>query len=150
MREIISLKTLWGYLPLISNNISNEIRSKGAEYRFMTGNTDAEDKTGTHWWSFLHIEENDSIFLFDSFGTLGLLNIIVKSNKLIFNKVIKGMKNIFMKDNKISMLKWTFQRNKYLKLTQKELNQLSDTAFYFFRFLDEFAKSKDIKINVYV
>lgn len=116
----------------------------------MIANNDAENKSGTHWWSFLDIEKKDSMFLFQSFGTLGLLNFIVQNDNLIFNKVIKGMKNIFMKDNKISMLKRTFQRNKYLKLTQKGLNQLSDTAFYSFRFLDEFSKSKDIKNNVYV
>ena len=56
------------------HNIRNEIRSKGAEYPFMIANTDAENKPGTHWWSFLDIEEKDSVFLFHSFGTLGLLN----------------------------------------------------------------------------
>ena len=31
-------------------------------------NTDRFDKTGKHWWSFLHLHERKEIFLFDSFG----------------------------------------------------------------------------------
>ena len=38
------------------HSISKAIRSKGAEYPFMIANTDAEDKPGTDWWSFLDIE----------------------------------------------------------------------------------------------
>ena len=85
--------------------MSNDIRNKGEEYPFMMANIDAEDKPGTRWQSFLDIEEKDSIFLFSSFGILGLLNFIVENNELIFNKVIKEMKNIFIKDKKILMLK---------------------------------------------
>ena len=127
-------KNFVGYFPLVIktgsiHDISNIIRSKGEDYPFMIANTDAEDEPGTQWWSFLDIEEKDSIFLLNSFGTLGLLSFTVENDELKFNKVIKSMKNIFLNGNKTSMLKWIFQRNKYLKITQKELNQFQDTAF---------------------
>lgn len=49
------------------------------------------------------------------------------------------------------MFKLTFLREKYHQLSTKELDKLSPTAFYFFRFLIEFVKSRDIKneVNVY-
>ena len=69
-----------------------------------------------------------------------------------FTKVISGLKNIFKKGSKISLIKWTFKGDKYLTLTQKELNELSRTAFSFFRFLNEFAKSKEVgkRVHVYI
>ena len=55
------------------------------------------------------------------------------------------MQQIFKKDNEVTLLKWSFKRCNYQHLTQKELEQLSDTVFFFFRFLDEFGKYKGIK-----
>ena len=48
------------------------------------------------------------------------------------------------------MLKSTFLKEKYQQLSVKEL-KLSPAAVYFFRFLNEYAKSRDIKneVNVY-
>ena len=63
----------------------------------------------------------------------------------MFKKDITGMQQIFKKDNEVTLLKWSFKRCNYQRLTQKELEQLSDTVFFFFRFLDEFGKYKGIK-----
>ena len=79
--------------------MSNEIRTKREEYLFLIANT--EDKPGAHGWSFLDNEENNSLFLFDFFITLVFLNFIVENYKLILNKVIKGMKNMFIKHKKV-------------------------------------------------
>lgn len=74
----------------------------------------------------------------------------MQNDEDIFTKVVGGLKNIFKKDNKISLIKWTFKGDKYLTLTQKELNELSRTGFYFFRFLNKFAKSKDVGNRVHI
>ena len=63
----------------------------------------------------------------------------------MFKKDVTGMQQIFKKDNEVTLLKWNFKRCNYQRLTQKELEQLSDTAFFFFRFLDEFGKYKGIE-----
>ena len=43
---------------------------------------------------------------------------------------------------RISILKWSFKLKNYEKLMQKDLNKLSSTAKYFFKFLYEFNKYK--------
>lgn len=63
------------------------------------------------------------------------------------------MEKIFQKDNKITMLRLTFLREKNQQLSTKEPNKLllSLTVFYFFRFLNESAKLRGMKnkVNVY-
>lgn len=51
---------------------------------------------------------------------------------------------------KSSLLKWSFKRHNYQCLIQKELQQLLDTAFFFFRFFEEFWKYKGIENTVQV
>ena len=68
-----------------------------------------------------------------------------KTKQKMFKKDVTGMQQIFKKDNEVTLLKWSFKRCNYQRLTQKELEQLSDTAFFFFRFLDEFGKYKGIE-----
>ena len=85
----------------------------------------------------------DTLFLFDSFGTIGLLGFLIK-------KVKMGMQQIFQKENEVTLLKWSFKGRNYQRLTQKELEQLSGTAFFFFRFLDEFGKYKGIENTVHM
>ena len=103
-----------------------------------------------HWWSFRDTEGKDTLFLFDSFGIIGLLGFLVENDKKIFKKIITGMQQIFKKDNEVTLRKWSFKRCNYQRLIQKELEQLSDTAFFFFRFLDEFGKYKGIENTVHV
>ena len=54
------------------------------------------------------------------------------------------MKNIFKKGNKITLLKWTFSRKNFSRLIKNEVEQLSVQAFYFFKFLDDFGKHKNV------
>ena len=55
---------------------------------------------------FLDTDEKDTLFLFDSFGSYGLLNFIVNNDLDVFKRVIRGhIKQIFEKDNKITLLK---------------------------------------------
>ena len=98
------------------NDISIEIKNKGAKYPFVIANTNPADKDEWYWWSFLDIDGEDSLFFFNSLGMVGLLETIVRNDLKIFNKVVGGMKNIFKKDNKITLLKWTYSRKNYRKL----------------------------------
>ena len=68
----------------------------------------------------------------------------------IFNKVVGGMKNIFKKGNKITLLKWTFSRKNFSRLIKNEVEQLSVQAFYFFKFLDDFGKYKNVQDKIRV
>ena len=52
---------------------------------------------------------------FDSFVTLRVVTTVENYEKT-FNKVVSGMRNIFKKDNKITLLKWRFSRKSYSKL----------------------------------
>ena len=91
-------------------------------------------------------DEKDTLFLFDSLGTLGLLSFIVEDDLDIFNKLIPGQfKQIFPEDYEITLLKWKFSMEKYKKLKDKEVNKLSDTAKHFYKFLYKFGKYKGVK-----
>ena len=111
----------------------------------MIANTDPERKLGMHWRSFLDTNAKDtfSFFFFDSFGSFRLLNFIVKNDMNIFNKVItRRFNQIFKQDQKIKLLRWTFKRENYKKLTSVETSKLSDTANHFFAFLNQFGEYK--------
>ena len=110
----------------------------------MIANTDPARKLSVHWWSFIDTDEEDTFF-FNSFGSYGLLNIIVTSDLDIFDKVIPGhFKQIFKKGIKISLLKWSFRLKNCEKLTQKQLDKLSPTARHFFTFIYYFGKHKKV------
>ena len=119
----------------------------------MIANTDPAAKSGTHWWSFLDTEQKDTLSLFDSLVSYGLLNFIVQNDLDVFNKLIWGQfKQIFKKDNKITLLRWSFKLDKYKKLKDRVINKLSDTdtAKHFFQFLYEFGKQKGVKNTIKV
>ena len=129
-----------------SNDLKGKNRVSIYDSKYRSGK-----KPGVHWWSFLDREEKDTLFLFDSFGSHGLLHFVVENDLPTFNKLIPGqLKQIFKKDNKITLLKWSFKLSKYEKLKEKELNKLSDTARHFFRFLYEVGKYKGVKNTVQV
>ena len=117
----------------------------------MVANTDPARKPGIHWWSFLDTDEKDTLFLFDSFSSYGLLNFIVNNDLDVFKRVIPGQfKQIFKKDNKITLLKCSFNLNNYEKLKQKQFDKLTPAASHFFKFLYDFGKYKKIKNTVKV
>ena len=69
----------------------------------------------------------------------------------IFKKLIPGQINqIFMQDNKITLLRCNFKLKNYEKLTQKERNGLSTTACCFFKFLYDFGRYIKIRNTVKV
>ena len=117
----------------------------------MVANTDSARKPGIHWWSFLDTDEKDTLFLFDSFSSYGLLNFIVNNDLDVFKRVIPGQfTQIFKKDNTITLLKCSFNLNNYEKLKQKQFENLTPAASHFFKFLYDFGKYKKIKNTVKV
>ena len=97
----------------------------------MIANTDPAAKLGTHWWSFRDTEQKDTLFLFDSLGSYGLLNFIVQNNLEVFNKLIPGQfYQIFKKDNKITFLRWSFKLDKYKILKDRDINNITSFDFY--------------------
>ena len=124
----------------------DEISGKETKYPFMIANTDPARKPGIHSWSFLDTDEKNTLFLFDGFGSYGLLNFIVNNDLDVFKCVIPWqVKQIFEKGNKITLLKWSFKLSNYKKFKQKQLNKLTPAARYFFKFLYDFGKYKTIK-----
>ena len=115
----------------------------------MIANPDLATKLGIHWWSFLDIDEKDTLFIFDRFSSYSLLNFIVNNDLDVFKRVIPGqIKQIFQKVNKITLLKWSFRLNNYEKLKQKQLDKLTPAARHFFKFLYDFGKYKKIRNTV--
>ena len=115
--EEISLTTLSVFFGQIKKGIfrqnkwkRNKVSPHGSKYW-------RARKPRIHWWSFLDTDEKDTLFLSDSFGSYGLLNFIVNSDLDVFKHVIPGhIKQIFRKNNKITLLKWSFKLNNYKKL----------------------------------
>ena len=129
----------------------DKINGKETKYPFMVASTDPAKKPGIHWWSFLDTNEKDTLFLFGSFGSYGLLNFIVNNDLDVSKRVIpRQIKQIFKKDSKITLLKWTFKLNNYKKLKQKQLDKLTPAARHFLKFLYDFGKYKKIKNTVKV
>ena len=90
----------------------NKVSGKETKYSFMVPNTDPERKLRIHWWSFLDTDETNTLYLFDTLSICGLLNLIVNNDLDVFKCVILGpMKQILKKDNKITLLKWSFKLN---------------------------------------
>ena len=112
---------------------------KGKKYPFLIANTDRSDKEGTHWYSVLDIDEKKDFLLFNSFGIKGLKNFIVKDDKKIVAKVLKGVENLKEDKEQINLVNVNFVKNSYLKLSEGENAALSETCTDFLHFLESFA-----------
>ena len=75
------------------------ISDKG-KYPFIIANTDASNKSGTHWRSILDIEPRSDIFFFDSFGLDILKHFIIQDDKKIIDKILLGIEQMDRTDKK--------------------------------------------------
>ena len=129
-------------------NFTHYIREKSAPYPFMVMNTDRSGKEGEHWWSLLEISSRDQIFLFDSFGFIGLKEFIIDNDKKIVDRFFYGLEKINKKDKKINLTHLQFDIESYKKINK---NSLTSTAQDFFQTLSEFGKVHKNKIvDVYM
>ena len=110
-------------------------------------NTDRADKNGTHWWSFLEISTKEQIFLFDSYGFVGLKEFIIDDDREIIDTFFYGLEKINKNDKKINLTYVQFDLKMY---EQANKEQMTSTAQDFFYTLYEFGHvHNDNVVDVY-
>ena len=102
------------------------------------------DESGTHWWSILNISPKSEILLIDSFGITGMKRFIAQGNKKIIGKVLKWLELSNRKDNKLTLVKLKYSMNGCDKLTEREINELLETAPNFCHLIQSFAQNENI------
>ena len=128
------------------------ISGKKGKYPFIIANTDSSGKSGTHWWSILHIEPKTHIFFFDSFGLDGLRHFIIQGDKKVIEKILFGTEKMTRNDNKITLVNVRFNLNACKNLSKRELDALSNTAFNFFHFIQAFGNKLKLRdfVNIWM
>ena len=126
-------------------NFYDIIKEKRAKYLFAIFNTDRENKSGTHWRSFLDIHPKKDPLLFDSFDFTGFKQFIVDDDKNEIDKMLFNLEKFNKKDTKVNLVSLTFSIESYKKIKEKSLDNLTDTAKDFFHLLSEFGKLKKQK-----
>ena len=118
----------------------------------MIANTDSSDKKGAHWWSILDIEPKADIFFFDTFGVDGLKSFIMQDDKKVIEKILFGTEQLTRTDNNIALVNIKFNLNACKNLSNKELDNLSDTARYFFYFVQSFGNKLKLRdfLNIWM
>ena len=125
----------------------------GGKYPFAIFNTDAHNKPGTHWWSFLDIQPKKSLLLFDSHGLEGFKCFIVDNDEKIIDELLYNFKNckVDNADTKIKLCTMTFDSTIWEKMSNQKKSQLNETATNFCHLLYQFAKLKKInKMNIVI
>ena len=123
--------------------ITEMVRKKKSQYPFMIINTDRSGQGGTHWWSFLEIVSKDRIFLFDSYGFVGLKEFIIDNDRKTLDKFFYGLEKMNKKDKKINLTYVQFDLENYL---YADKSKLTNTANDFFYTLFEFGRVHNEKI----
>ena len=133
-------------------NHSAMIEEKKGKYPFIIGNTDANNKKGTHWWSILNIEPKNELFFFDSFGLDGLKHFIIQDDRKIIDKILIGIEQMNKTDQKITLCKIKFNLGACKELLKNKIDSLSDTARDFFHFIQAFGIKLKLKsfVNIWM
>ena len=105
--------------------ITEMIRYNNTKYPFMIMNTDRSEKKGTHWWSFLEISSKEQIFLFDSYGFIGL-----KEFRETIDTFFYGLEKINTNDKKINLTYVQFDLNTYEKTDKTKMTKTAQDFFY--------------------
>ena len=93
-------------------------------------NTDRSDKKGTHWWSFLEISSKEQIFLFDSYGFIGLKEFIIDDDRETIDTFFYGLEKINTNDKKINLTYAQFDLNTYEKTDKTKMTKTAQDFFY--------------------
>ena len=99
-------------------NFADLVKEKKTPYPFMIMNTDTAGKKDTHWWSFLEISSKEQIFLFDSFGFVGLKEFIIDNDRETIDEFFYGLEKMKKNDKKISLTYVHFDLTAY-KITDR-------------------------------
>ena len=129
-------------------NFTHLIKEKSAPYPFNIMNTDRSGEEGEHWWSLLELSFKEQIFLFDSFGLIGLKEFIVDNDRKLMDRFFYGLEKINKKNKRINLTYVQFDLESYKKINRK---LLTTTAQDFFHTLNEFGKVHKRKlVDVYM
>ena len=129
-------------------NFSHLVKEKSAPYPFMIMNTDRSGQKGTYWWSFLEVSSKEEIFIFDSFGFIGLKEFIIDNDRKPIDNFFYGLEKINKKGKRINLTYVQFDLESFRRINRRHL---TPTAQDFFHTLNEFAKVHKRKVfNVYM
>ena len=104
---------------------------RSAKLPFAIANTDPINKGGTHWFSLMKLQDisgaidNDSFFMFDSFGLVGFTSFIVQDDSELISTFLIDLRSDESYENMINLYSFTFLPNVYLRLTENEIDKLS-------------------------
>ena len=105
--------------------------------------TDRSGQEGTHWWSFLEISSKEQIFLFDSYGFIGLKEFIIDNDRQMIDKFFYGLEKINKNDKKINLTYVQFDSTNFVNTDR---SQMTKTTQDFFHTLFEFVKVHNRKV----
>ena len=157
-KKIDDQDLLSNFVGVFASNYMNkfinhaEMIEDSGKFPFIIANTDASDKSGTHWWSILDIEPRTDIFFFDSYGIEGLNHFIIKHDKEIVTKILIGIEKMDRTDNKITLCKVRFNLGACKQLSKDKILSLSDTARNFFYFIQAFGNKLKVRsfVNIWM
>ena len=89
---------------------------------------------------------------FDSFGIVGLKIYIIQDDQKIIEKVLLEIPKMKRTDNKLMLVKIKYGKENYMKLTKREISELSNSVKDLFHFIDKFGNLHNIKdfVSVYI
>ena len=157
-KKIDDQDLLSNFVGVFASNYINKFINHGTmiedsgKFPFIIANTDASDKSGTHWWSILDIEPRTDIFFFDSYGIEGLNHFIIKHDKEIVTKILIGIEKMDRTDNKITLCKVKFNLGACKQLSEDEILSLSDTSRNIFYFIQAFGNKLKLRsfVNIWM
>ena len=157
-KKIDDQDLLSNFVGVFASNYINKFINHGTmiedsgKFPFIIANTDASDKSGTHWWSILDIEPRTDIFFFDSYGIEGLNHFIIKHDKEIVTKILIGIEKMNSTDNKITLCKVKFNLGACKQLSEDEILSLSDTSRNIFYFIQAFGYKLKLRsfVNIWM
>ena len=157
-KKIDDQDLLSNFVGVFASNYINKFINHGTmiedsgKFPFIIANTDASDKSGTHWWSILDIEPRTDIFFFDSYGIEGLNHFIIKHDKEIVTKILIGIEKMDRTDNKITLCKVKFNLGACKQLSEDEILSLSDPSRNIFYFIQAFGNKLKLRsfVNIWM
>lgn len=120
--------------------VSDELLTK--PYPFCIVNTDPSNKPGQHWVLFHPLKnmKRPSCMLFDSFGKLSLAHLYVSDDSQLIKKFVTNANPLKDREKKFDYFKWEINCDRFLALSKKEKDELSDTARGFFFLVASYLK----------
>ena len=100
----------------------------------------------------MDIEPRADLIFFDTFGVDCLKSFIIQDNKKVAEKIFFATEQLMRTDNKITLVNIKFNLNACKSFSQKELDNLKDTARDFFYFVQSFGNKLKLRdfVNIWL